>query len=164
MQRSSRLLGTALMGLVVAASCSHAGSTSSSAATQAPAMTQASMAPAAPSTTSGTNATPAGGGAHVYQTNCSSCHQLNGQGTPGAFPPLAGNPAVTGDPAKVIHIVKYGLTGAVTVDGKTYNGMMPAWGAQLSDEDVASAITYVRTAWGNQGSAVSTAQVSAVSK
>jgi mono/diheme cytochrome c family protein len=161
MQQSSRRLVTALMGLVVAAACSHATSTSSSAATQAPAMTQASMAPAA---TSGTNTTPAAGGAHIYQTNCSSCHQLNGQGTPGAFPPLASNPAVTGDPAKVIHIVKYGLTGAVSVDGKTYNGMMPAWGTQLSDADLASAITYVRTAWGNQGSAVSTAQVSAVSK
>jgi mono/diheme cytochrome c family protein len=114
--------------------------------------------------TAGTNTTPAVGGAHVYQTNCSSCHQLSGQGTPGAFPPLANNPTVTGDPLKVIHIVKYGLTGAISVGGKTYNGMMPAWGTQLSDADMASAITYVRSAWGNQGSAVTAAQVTSVTK
>jgi mono/diheme cytochrome c family protein len=122
------------------------------------------MGTVAPAATAGANTTPATGGSHVYQTNCSSCHQLNGQGTPGAFPPLAGNPAVTGDPMKVIHIVKYGLTGAVNVGGKTYNGMMPAWGTQLTDADIASAITYVRGAWGNQGSPVTAAQVASVTK
>ena len=107
---------------------------------------------------------PAGNGAKVYQTNCSSCHQVNGEGTPGAFPPLAGNPVVTGDPAKLIHIVKFGLSGAVTVDGKTFNGMMPAWGTQLSNADIAAALTYVRSSWGNKASAITEAQVAGVSK
>jgi hypothetical protein len=70
----------------------------------------------------------------------------------------------TGDSIKVIHIVKYGLTGAVTVAGKTYNGMMPAWGTQLSDGDIASAVNYIRSAWGNSGSPVTAAQVASVSK
>jgi mono/diheme cytochrome c family protein len=107
---------------------------------------------------------PAGNGAKVYQTNCSSCHQVNGQGSPGAFPPLAGNPVVTGDPAKVIHIVKFGLSGAVSVSGKTFNGMMPAWGTQLSNADIAAALTYVRSSWGNKAPAITEAQVSGVSK
>jgi mono/diheme cytochrome c family protein len=155
-----RLLGIscALALATFLAACSHNASTT---ATQSAApMEQTSAAPM----TANVNTTPAGGGSHVYQTNCSSCHQLNGGGTPGAFPPLAGNPVVTGDPMKVIHIVKYGLTGAVTVAGKTYNGMMPAWGTQLSDGDMASAVTYIRSAWGNSGSSVTAAQVASVSK
>ena len=67
---------------------------------------------------------------------------------PGTFPPLARNAVVAGDPVKVIHIVKYGLTGPVVVAGKTFNGMMPAWSPQLSDADIAAAITYVRSSWG----------------
>ena len=83
---------------------------------------------------------------------------------PGTFPPLAGNAVVAGDPVKVIHIVKYGLTGRVVVAGKTFNGMMPAWSSQLSDADIAAAITYVRSSWGNHASPVTADQVSAVSQ
>jgi mono/diheme cytochrome c family protein len=163
-QRLSRISGIIVSATLAA--CSHGNATSSAAtpaATPAAAST-APMAAASSPATAGVKTTPAGGGAHVYQTNCSSCHQLTGQGTSGAFPPLANNPVVTGDPAKLIHIVKYGLTGAVTVGGKTFNGMMPAWGTQLSDADIASALTYVRSAWGNQGSPITAAQVAAVSK
>ena len=103
-------------------------------------------------------------GAKVYQTNCSSCHQANGQGVPGTFPPLAGNPVVTGDAAKVIHIVKFGLTGKVDVKGTSYNGMMPAWGQQLSNGDIASVITYIRSSWGNSAGPVTESAVAAVAK
>jgi mono/diheme cytochrome c family protein len=104
------------------------------------------------------------GNAKVYLVNCSSCHQTNGKGMPGAFPPLAGNPVVTGDPKTVIHIVKYGLTGKIEAEGNSYNGIMPPWGSQLSPGDIAQAITYIRSSWGNNASAVTAAQVSAVSK
>lgn len=105
----------------------------------------------------GTTAVNVGG--KVYQTNCSSCHQTNGQGVPGTFPPLAGNAVVVGDPAKVIHIVKYGLTGSITVGGKSYGGVMPAWGPTLSNDDIAQAVTYIRSSWGNKASAVTEADV-----
>ncbi len=105
--------------------------------------------------------TTASAGASVYQTNCSSCHGADGQGMPSAFPPLAGNPVVTGDPAKVIKIVKSGLTGKITVKGHVFNGQMPAWGTRLSAADIAAAITYVRSTWGNSASAVTESQVSA---
>ena len=103
-------------------------------------------------------------GAKVYQTNCSSCHQSTGAGVPGTFPPLADNPAVAGDAKTVIHIVKYGLTGKVDVKGTTYNGQMPAWGTQLSNADIANVVTYIRSSWGNKASAVTEAQVKAVTQ
>ncbi len=110
------------------------------------------------------NGAMASDGAKVYQTNCSSCHQATGEGVPSTFPPLAGNPTVVGDATKVIHIVKYGLTGKVVVKGVTYDGQMPAWGTQLSDADVAAAVTYIRSAWGNKAGAVTTAEVKAVAQ
>jgi mono/diheme cytochrome c family protein len=101
----------------------------------------------------------AAAGSKVYTTNCSSCHQANGKGQPGVFPPLAGNAVVTGPADKVIHIVKNGLSGKITVNGATYNGQMPAWKGTLSDSDIASVITYIRSSWGNKASAVTASQV-----
>ena len=86
---------------------------------------------------------------------------MSGQGVPGTFPPLAGNDTVNGDASKVIHIVKFGLTGKIDVGGTTYNGMMPAWGQQMSNDDIAKAITYIRSSWGNKASAVTEADVAA---
>jgi len=100
-------------------------------------------------------------GAKVFSANCSSCHGAQGQGTPGAFPPLAGNPIVTGDANKVIGIVLDGLKGSISVNGQTYNGQMPAWKGTLSNSDIADVVTYIRGALGtNKASAVTTAQVS----
>lgn len=110
-------------------------------------------------------ASPAGGnGAKIFATNCSSCHQSDGKGVVGSFPPLVNNPTVNADPGKVIHIVKYGLTGKISVAGHDYNGIMPAWGTQLSNADIADVVTYVRGSWGNTGSPVTEAAVAGVSK
>jgi mono/diheme cytochrome c family protein len=101
----------------------------------------------------------AAAGEKVFTTNCSSCHQANGKGQPGVFPPLAGNPVVTGPADKVITIVKNGLSGKISVNGTTYNGQMPAWKGTLSDNDIAAVITYIRSAWGNKAGAVTASQV-----
>jgi ubiquinol-cytochrome c reductase cytochrome b subunit len=118
-------------------------------------------------TSSGSSSTVAVAGAHngaqVYATNCSSCHQATGQGLPGAFPPLAGNPYVTGPPTAVIHTLLYGLAGA-KVEGKSYGAQMPAWKGQLSNGDIAAVITYIRSSWGNKASAVTEADVAKVPK
>jgi ubiquinol-cytochrome c reductase cytochrome b subunit len=104
-------------------------------------------------------------GASVFSTNCASCHGAQGQGVPGTFPPLANNPVVTGDPHAVIGIVLGGLHNAITVNGQSYNGMMPAWKGQLSNKDIADVITYVRGSLGNNhASAVTEAQVAAYKK
>jgi ubiquinol-cytochrome c reductase cytochrome b subunit len=99
-------------------------------------------------------------GAKVFSSNCASCHGAQGQGLPGSFPPLANNPVVTGDPNKVIGIVLGGLHGQISVAGMSYNGQMPAWKGQLSNKDIADAITYIRGSLGNNhASAVTQAQV-----
>lgn len=101
----------------------------------------------------------AAAGQKIYGANCSACHGAGGAGLPGEFPPLAGNPMVTGSPDKVIAAVKNGLTGAVTVNGKTYSGAMPAWNGKLSNADMADVITYIRSSWGNKADAVTETQV-----
>ena len=94
-------------------------------------------------------------GSTVYTTNCIGCHQANGQGVAATFPPLASNPFVVGEPAKVARVVLFGLTGPLQVNGHTFNSQMPAWKDSLSDEDIAEVITFVRASWGNAGGSVS---------
>lgn len=88
-------------------------------------------------------------GARVYIANCSGCHQLDGRGVPGAFPPLAGNPVVTGDPARVVAIVRHGLRGKTRLLGAWYGGEMPAWEGLLSNDEIAEVVSYIRAAWNN---------------
>ena len=164
-----------LAALVALSACSKGTSTTTSTTTTeqgasaAPsenAMSNAASPGAATSPDAGAsvaaNGAAANDGGTVYQTNCSSGHQANGQGVAGTFPPLADNPVVTGDATKVIHIIKYGLNGKIDVKGTSYNGMMPAWGQQLSNGDIAAVVTYVRSSWGNKGSAVTESQVAGV--
>jgi cytochrome c oxidase subunit II len=91
-------------------------------------------------------------GEAVYQANCASCHQANGQGLAGAFPPLEGHAAslfnADGGREYLINLLLYGLQGQITADGGSYNGVMPAWG-QLSDQQLADTLNYILSAWGN---------------
>jgi len=138
------------------------------------ASTAPSAAGSSPTTAAKTNtvkttaapATPAAStagvdGAAVYTANCASCHGVAGAGVPGAFPPLAGNPAVTGDGKYVADVLINGLQGQIAVNGQPYNGVMPAWAAQLSDAQIAAVLTHIRSQWGNQGAAISADTVNA---
>ena len=84
-------------------------------------------------------------GTEVYAASCAACHQLTGAGLPGVFPPLAGHAAdlyaVEGGRAFLIDVMLYGLQGAITVDGFTYNGLMPAW-AHLTDAQVSAVLNH----------------------
>jgi nitrite reductase (NO-forming) len=88
-------------------------------------------------------------GQRVYRQNCLPCHQENGMGIPAAFPPLAGSDFLAADKQRSISIVLRGLQGKIEVNGKTYDGVMPA--LQLNDHDVANVLTYVHNSWGNKG-------------
>ncbi|MCU0626078.1 MAG: cytochrome c [Gemmatimonadaceae bacterium] len=102
-------------------------------------------------------------GAALY-ARCAACHQANGTGVPGAFPPLAGSEWVVGKPDAAIRILLHGVQGALTVKGVTYNQSMPAYGTGqiMTDAEVAAVLTYVRTSFGNKASAVTAAQVAGV--
>jgi nitrite reductase (NO-forming)/hydroxylamine reductase len=100
-------------------------------------------------------------GESVYQTVCLACHQADGKGLPGAFPPLAGSDYLLGDKDRAVGVVVRGLEGEVVVNGVKYNSVMPAM-TQLSDQEIADALTYAMNSWGNQSGAVTVAQVAAV--
>ena len=114
-----------------------------------PATSDSSAGRAAAGTAGVKHPASANDGARVYITNCSSCHQIDGRGVSGAFPPLAGNPVVTGDPKRVIAIVKFGSRGRERVESRGYDGVMPAWNGLISDADIADVVTYIRSAWNN---------------
>jgi nitrite reductase (NO-forming) len=96
----------------------------------------------------------------VYNSICAACHQPSGVGIPVAFPPLAGSDYLNADKKRAIATVVRGLSGPVTVNGQSFNSVMPALG--LSDEDVANALTFVYSQWGNAGHEVTPAEVKAV--
>nr|BFD60169.1 copper-containing nitrite reductase [Bdellovibrio sp. CKG001] len=100
------------------------------------------------------------GGKRIYESSCFACHQSNGQGLPGAFPPLAKSDFLNNNKEKSISAVIHGLEGPVKVNGKEYNSVMPA--QILSDEDAANVLTYVYSMWGNSKKVVTPAEVKAV--
>ncbi len=104
-------------------------------------------------------------GRQVYNTYCSACHQPNGRGTPGQFPPLAGSDWVlTEGPNRIIRIVLDGMQGPITVNGVEFNNAMLPWREQLTDEDIAAVLTFIRgnKDWGNNAGPVSPAQVKVI--
>ena len=95
-------------------------------------------------------------GEEVFSTTCAACHQSNGAGIAGAFPPLARSDWLMADRDRAIGAVMHGLSGPITVNGQPYNSVMP--GLSLSDRDIASVLTYVRRNFGNAATDVVSVQ------
>jgi len=102
---------------------------------------------------------PKADGAKVFQNVCMACHQQTGLGVPGAFPPLAGSEWVNGDVHIPAKIILKGLQGSIEVKGASFNGVMPTFGEQLKDEEIAAVVTYIRTQWGNNTGPLTAAEV-----
>ncbi|MBH0093301.1 copper-containing nitrite reductase [Pseudoalteromonas sp. SCQQ13] len=96
-------------------------------------------------------------GQRVYEANCMACHQANGEGIPGAFPPLAKSDYLNNNPLLGVNAIIKGLSGPIKVNNVNYNGVMPAM--NLNDEDIANVITFVLNNWDNAGGKVSAEQV-----
>lgn len=86
-------------------------------------------------------------GQKIYTLVCSNCHQPDGRGLPGIYPPLVGNPRVVSDPEWLMKILLHGLSGPLEVSETTYNNFMPPTG--LSDDAIAQVTNYVRSRFGN---------------
>jgi cytochrome c oxidase cbb3-type subunit 2 len=128
--------------------------------TSTPGPSTAANAPAA-SAASATGGYDAAKGKALFTANCAACHQANGEGLPGAFPPLKGNAAVNNaDAATHIRTILQGLQGA-NVGGVAYSSPMPPFGGTLNDADIANIINYERSSWGNHGKLVTAEQVAA---
>ena len=100
-------------------------------------------------------------GAVLFKGTCSVCHQDNGDGIPDVFPPLAKSDWLMKDRERAIAVVLNGLSGPVTVNGKTYNSVMPPM-SQLNSDEVANILTYVTNSWGNSGPAITPGEVAKV--
>ncbi len=97
-------------------------------------------------------------GQALYAGTCSVCHQANGAGLAGVFPPLAKSDFLAADAMRAIDVVLHGLTGKVTVNGQEYNSVMPPMN-QLNDDEVANILTYVLNSFGNSGGRILTEEV-----
>ena len=96
---------------------------------------------------------------------CFTCHQPNGQGISGQFPPLAGSDWVLGEKERLIKISIHGLMGEIEVNGVKYNNVMAPPGippGSLTDQQIADVLTYIRNEWGNSASAVSPEEVATI--
>lgn len=103
------------------------------------------------------------GGENTYYRYCSACHQLNGKGAGGRFPPLTGTDWVTGDKERLIKVLLNGMEGSLEIEGKVYNGVMPQH-AFLNDKEIAEVLTYIRSNFGNEASEIQPEEVQTVRK
>ncbi|CAN5541924.1 hypothetical protein BH23BAC1_BH23BAC1_37740 [soil metagenome] len=94
----------------------------------------------------------------IYSTYCGNCHQRDGKGAPGRFPPLAQTDWVTGNKERLISIVLNGMQGNIEVNGEEYNNIMPAH-SFLNDQEISLILTYIRQNFGNNAGAVSPEEV-----
>lgn len=92
-------------------------------------------------------------GKQIFTAQCVACHQANGKGLPGVFPPLDGSEWVNGDVRVLVNLVLHGVNGEMSVMGQTYKGSMPAF-AQLGDAELAAVLSHVRAAWSNKSAPV----------
>jgi len=91
-------------------------------------------------------------GKQIYSQTCFACHQGEGQGIAGAFPPLAKSDYLNTDVDRAIGIILHGKTGEITVNGEKYNSVMTA--QTLTDEEAANVLTYIYNSWDNNGTEV----------
>jgi len=102
-----------------------------------------------------------GKGQELYHWYCGACHQRDGKGASGRFPPLAGVDWVTGEKQRLINIVLSGLEGPIEVDGESYDNVMPQH-SFLNDEQISDVLNYIRSNFGNEASEISPEEVMAV--
>ena len=100
-------------------------------------------------------------GKALFLGTCSTCHQMEGQGIPKVFPPLAKSDYLMADKKRSIEVLLNGLSGKVVVNGQEYASVMPPM-SHMADDELANILTYVRNAFGNSGDAVSVQEVTQV--
>ncbi|WNJ19220.1 cytochrome c [Pontibacter sp. G13] len=99
-------------------------------------------------------------GAVVYRQYCMQCHQADGAGVANLNPPLIQTEWVLGDKSRLIGVVLNGLSDPIEINGETFRNVMASH-AFLSDQDIADVLTYVRSSFGNEASAVTPEEVMA---
>ncbi len=109
----------------------------------------------------GAGATADERGARVYSAYCVVCHQADGGGIEGIYPPIRQTEWVEGDTGRLIRLVLHGMNGPIEVNGEQYNGLMPPH-RHLSDDQIADVLTFVRQNFDNDAGEVTADEVFAV--
>jgi len=94
----------------------------------------------------------------IYNKYCMACHQSDGKGASGRFPPLNKTDWVIGNKERLVHLMLNGMQGPIEINGENYNGIMPQH-SFLKDNEIAQILTYIRTHFGNTSSSISTEEV-----
>lgn len=142
-----------------AAETSGAGSTAVASAAAANAPAQPPQGAAAVAASYQYNAQD---GETLFGSTCAACHQATGEGIPGVFPPLRGNAAVNDDdPGTQLLTMLNGRHGT-KIGGQVYSGVMPPFGSQFSDVQIADIANYERSSWGNHAKPVTPAEIAAL--
>ena len=97
-------------------------------------------------------------GQKIYNQYCMACHQSNGMGASGRFPPLNSTDWVTGDKERLVRLILNGMEGAIEVNGEIYDGVMPQH-SFLNDDQIADVLTYIRTNFENKAGSISAEEV-----
>ncbi|HEU5165985.1 MAG TPA: c-type cytochrome [Chitinophagaceae bacterium] len=97
-------------------------------------------------------------GKKVYTQYCMACHQFDGSGVPGLNPPLEKTAHVLGSKTKLIRIILKGMDTHEEIDGETYSNVMAPHN-QLTDQQIADVLTYIRNSFGNQAVTVTPGDV-----
>jgi mono/diheme cytochrome c family protein len=87
-------------------------------------------------------------GKTLYKKYCLTCHQANGSGVPGMFPPLGPGSWTSKSPEELISLILKGLKGEIEVNGESYKSAMPPQ-TKITDQELALVLTYVRSNFGN---------------
>jgi mono/diheme cytochrome c family protein len=104
-------------------------------------------------------------GQKIYSAKCAACHQENGVGVPGQFPPLKGSEWVlAAGPDRIARVILDGVAGPITVKGAVYNNAMVPWRKQMNDEEVSDVLTFIRSnpEWGHSAAMVEEDVISAI--
>jgi mono/diheme cytochrome c family protein len=109
-------------------------------------------------------ATPTGKdqpGKVLYKKYCLTCHQANGSGVPGMFPPLGSGSWISKNPDELVPLILKGLKGEIEVNGESYKSAMPPQ-TKITDQELALVLTYVRSNFGNHFDSVTPDKVKKV--
>lgn len=101
-------------------------------------------------------------GKELYLESCVNCHLANGEGLKAVFPPLAKADFLLKFPEKAIHAIKFGMNGAVKVNGQMYNNSMPPAG--FGDDEIADVMNYINNSFGNKNTKIVTEKIVAAVK
>jgi mono/diheme cytochrome c family protein len=100
-------------------------------------------------------------GKSIYSTYCMSCHMDDGNGLEGVYPSLVKTSSLA-DKNRLVKIITQGIRGPIEVKGVHYDAEMA--GMEMSDQDVADVINYIRNTWGNKSSLIKSSEVAPAKK